>query len=430
VGRLRELIGDSSPDVRQKVAQAIKSINDPASAKPLLAQLRQERIPAVKAALMAAMGPTRDVSAVPELVRLLEDTSFQVSEAAARALADLGPEIAKSPQATREVANALARTIERTNGRRGANRLRENTVAAMLPLKDPSLVRPLFSLLVDRMDNSPTVRRTAIRALGAMNATPLRNEIAQRIADTGGPLNDTEAGVRLEAAAALGLVGSAAQANALYAHMDRAREPDELVRDEAWKSLSSLLVEFAPVDLSNWAGVKFDKDPEKQATVYRILRDKLIQEGASSDLASVQENLGTLYLEKFDQPGEAIAPLQAALDFWDTKPGSRTLKIQNSLIKAHLRAKHYKEAVQFADARIKLGGNPYKIDMAQAILLEVERLRNANDAKQLEAALELLKEARSLDLGSYSQVLEEKDREIRSKIPALREWLPWSEFVA
>jgi HEAT repeat protein len=429
--RLRELIADSSPDVRQKVALAIKSINDPAAAKPLLAQLQQERIPAVKASLMAALGPMKDVSAVPVLVQQLADSSYQVAESAARALADLGPEIAKSPRQTREVADALAATIGRTTGKPGSNRLRENVVAAMVPLKDPGLANVLFPLLAYRAENSTTVRRYAIRALAAMNSANLRDEIAQRIAETS--LNDVEAGVRLEAATALGLVGSPAQANALYQHMYAPRETDDAVRVEAWKSLTSLLPEFTVSELFSWAQVRFKDQPDKQETVYVVLNTKLIPAGASNELANVQEQLGTLYLKQ-DNPDKAIGYLSQALSFWEAKgPRMTTESIQSNLMESYLKAHRYKDAMQYAAARINAGGAPNRKVMGGIILQEVGRLEKSNDLKDLKAALELLGEAKSLDLGEiYNQQVEERYRAIAARVPAfLERWTEWwNEVVA
>jgi HEAT repeat protein len=426
VARLRELIGDSSPTVRQKVAQAIKSINDTASAKPLLAQLQQERFPPVKAALMAALGPMKDVSAVPVLIKQLDDTSNQVAEAAARALADLGSEIAKSPDLTRQVAKALADTITRTTGKPGSTRLRENVVAAMVPLKSTDLAKVLFPLLANRSENSPTLRRSAIRALSALGGTPLREEIAQRIAETA--LNDPyEPGVRLEAATALGVVGTEAQANALYQHMNAPRESDLAVRQEAWKSLSSLFADFSVTNLFVWAGVQFRDQPDKQLNVYLVLNDKLIPGGASNELADVQEHLGTLYLKQ-GNPEKAIGYLSQALSFWDAKgPGMTTENIQSKLMESYLGARRYRDAIQYAAARIQAGGNPNRAVMGRIIMQEVGRLEHSNELKDLRAALELLGEAKSLDLGNiYNQQVEDRYRAIAARVPAfLERWTEW-----
>jgi len=215
--------------------------------------------------------------------------------------------------------------------------------------------------------------------------------------------------------------------------MDVKREADKDVRDAAWKSLTVLLPEFSTADLLNWGQVRFSDKPEKQVTVYTVLNNKLISAGASDDLAYVQEQLGTLYLDKFGKPDEAIPYLRQALDYWDARPNAKTEGLQQSLMTAHLQAKHYKDAVQFAAeriARIKEPANPNKGSMGRAIVVEVNRLVAA---KQFDSALELLKEARDLDVGTFfRQQIEEKDREVRGKIPAFQEWLLryWSEVVA
>jgi len=428
VARLRELIGDSSPDVRRRVAGAIAAVNDTGAAKSLIAQLRREKIEPVKAALMQALAPTKNIAAVPELIQFLEDPAFQVSEAAAWALKELGPEIAKTPDLARQVANALQRTIDRTNNTRGADRLREYVTEAMIPLKDTSLVQILFTLLVDRAGNTTNTRNSAIRALGAMNApAKLQADIAVRLADT---LGDAEKGVRLEVAKALGIVGSPAQAGALYNAMGPG-EPDEAVREAAWKSLSSLFDQFDVNTLALWAEQRFPNSPDKQLTAYLTLNKKLIPLGPPSaeTLAVVQQNIGALYLNpKIDKPDEAIPYLLGALNYWSGKPGGVVNTVQDLCIQAYLRSKQYKAAVQFAAEQINK--NAQNTDaMGGAILQEVNRLNRAN---QLQPALQLLTEAQTLPIkGFYLDQFKELDKGIRSRIvPFLWDYHWWTPTLA
>jgi tetratricopeptide (TPR) repeat protein len=259
-----------------------------------------------------------------------------------------------------------------------------------------------------------------------LGGTPLREQIAQRIAESA--LSDPyEPGVRLEAAAALGVVGTAAQANALYQHMYAPRESDLAVRQEAWKSLSSLLADFPVIDLLSWPEVRFKDQPAKQLTVYVILNEKLIPAGASDTLANVQEQLGTLYLKQGD-PDKAIGYLSQALSFWDAKgPGMTIENIQSKLMESYLRARRYKEAIQYAATRIQVGGNPNRAVMGRLIMQEVGQLEHSNDLKDLRAALELLGEARNLDLGNiYNPQVEERYHAIAARVPAyLERWTDW-----
>ena len=429
--RLRELIGDSSPDVRRRVASAIATINDTGAAKSLIAQLQREKIEPVKAALMQALAPTKNVAAVPDLIHFLDDPAFQVSEAAAWALKELGPEIAKNPDLARQVARALQNTIERTNNTRGADRLREYVTEAMIPLKDPSLVQTLFTLLDWRAGNTtPNTRNSAIRALAASDAPQnLKADIAVRLSDS--LLRDTEKGVRLEAAKALGVVGGPAQAEALYKAMGAPAEPDEAVREAAWKSLSSLFDQFSVNDLMAWASQRFPNSPEKQLTAYLALNKMLIPLGApkADSLAVVQQNIGALYLDpKIDKPDEAVPYLLGALNYWSGKPGGVVNTIQDLCIHAYLRSGQYKAAVQFAAQQIQKNGQNTDA-MGGAILQEAHRLNRAN---QLQPAHQLLEAAMTLPIkGFYLDQFHELDKDIQSRIvPLLWMYRLWTPTLA
>src|SRR5256885_11397090 len=73
--QLRNMIGDSSVEVRMDVAQALRALNDASALKPLLTQLAQEQNPDVRAALAKAIAPIRSLTALPELRKLLSDRS-------------------------------------------------------------------------------------------------------------------------------------------------------------------------------------------------------------------------------------------------------------------------------------------------------------------------------------------------------------------
>jgi HEAT repeat protein len=410
LARLRDLIGDSSPDVRLRVANAIAAVNDPPSAKPLLAQLQREKIPDVKEKLIQAIAPIKDITAATELIRQLDDPAFKVSEAAAKALADLGPEIAKNPLLERDVANTLTFRLGQTAGVRGANKLRENLVLAMIPLRDPVLERALSPLLIERAGNTPNVRRNAIRALSAINVESLKAGIAGSLANS--LRYDSDSGVRLEAASALGLVGTPAQSDALYTAMG-SREPDSAIRAAAWTSLNTVLEQEDLVRLALWSET-FKQSPERQLAVERIRQKKLIDASPAhaDDLAVVEENIGNLFLNPaIDKPEQAISHLAAALKHWDAGTGHVTEGLQNSLMYAFLRARQYKEAVAFATERI-MRNDQNQETMARAILQEVDRLSRA---KQYTAALDLLTEAKNLPIksGYYPERFKEREGELR-----------------
>ncbi|HYE19217.1 MAG TPA: HEAT repeat domain-containing protein [Tepidisphaeraceae bacterium] len=415
--QLRLMVGDSSRDVRLRVAQALRNINDPGAVRPILAQLQRERDPQVKAGLIEAIAPTNDVSVVPELVRLVGDpaTPYRVVESAAAALAALGREIVKNEAQARQVADVLADALRRTAGER-APRLRERVVEAMIPLHDPRLIDVLQRIPRDADRNTPAMRINAIKALAEMPAGPLqRPAIAMTIAGT--LADDRDAGVKLEAAKALGAVGEPENSTQLLAAMKNETDPG--IKEAAWRSLVALFPRFDWEALRNLADRDLRDDPEKNLTAKLVVNDKLIAIGApqAASLAGNQEELGTLYLDpRVDQPDKAIPFLLAALAFNDRLPGGKVEVIQRRVYEAYLRSGKYGDAIDFANARIaKNAAN--EETMARLTTRHLEDLRDKADWQR---GSDFFKEARRLklrpDVGRYPPLIEKLGAEIEAKI--------------
>jgi hypothetical protein len=151
-------------------------------------------------------------------------------------------------------------------------------------------------------------------------------------------------------------------------------------------------------------------------TIDLALNKKLIAQGPSEaeTLATIQQEIGALYLDpKIDKPDEAVPYLLGALNYWSGKPGGVVNTVQDLCIRAYLRSKQYKSAAQFATAQIQK--NAQNTDtMCRAILQEVNRLNRAN---QLQPALELLAEAKTLPIkGFYQDQFQDLDKDIKSRI--------------
>jgi hypothetical protein len=193
-------------------------------------------------------------------------------------------------------------------------------------------------------------------------------------------------------------------------------DADEAVREAAWNSLSSLFEQFDVQTLLVWSSQRFANAPDKRLTINLALNKKLIAQGppAAETLATVQQEIGALYLDpKIDKPDEAVPYLQAALNYWNGRPGGVVNTVQDLCIRAYLRSKQYKAAVQFAAAQILKNGQNTDT-MCRAILQEVNRLNRAN---QLQPALELLAEARTLPIkGFYQDQFQDLDKDIKSRI--------------
>jgi len=234
--------------------------------------------------------------------------------------------------------------------------------------------------------------------------------------------------VRLEAAKALGIVGGPAQGGDLYKTLS---DPDLAVREAAWNSLTSLFEQFDVQTLLVWSGQRFADAPDKRLTINLALNKKLIAQGppAAETLATVQQEIGALYLDpKIDNPKEAVPYLEAALNYWNGRPGGVVNTVQDLCFRAYLRAGQYQPAVAFAAAQIQKNGQNTDT-MCRAILQEVNRL---NHETKLQQALALLAEAKTLPIkGYYQDQFAELDKDIKSRIvPFYRMDGHWSAVYA
>ncbi len=427
--RLRSMIADSSVDTRKRVAETIERINDPASAKAVLAQLKRERDPQARVWLIRAVAPTKDVTAVPVLITMLDDPTYLVAEAAAKALTDMGTEITKDPDLTRQVSNALLKTFARANDA-GAMTLRERLVGAMVPLKDAQLVPTLLAVMrdPDPVRNTPNARISAIKALSIMNAVNFRDSIARETATL--LATERDAGIRLEAAKAMGIIGTPSQAKQLYSAMKS--DADPFVSEAAWSSLAILFDQFSPTDLMEWAqGSWFEDSPQKRLVAFEALYKKYEALGDRAPAEAkvvVEENLGALYAsDSIKKPDKAIPFLLAVTAYWEGKPGGKIDSFQKQTLKAYLQATKFKEGVQFAADRIAKDPatrGPNQETFGRTIKTHVDELIKARD---FETARQLLTEAKKLDLGngSYRDDLTNREKEITTpKVPWLHELFP------
>ncbi len=137
------MIGDSSPAVRQQVAHSLGVLNQKETAEALMTQLALETEPAVKVEIVYALATEMgDLRVVPQLLQLLKDPSSRVRVAAAGAVRTLGPAIKRDPALMQQVIGALKEFIQNNAGD-----LKAAGVEALVPLADPSLLQVFTDIL-------------------------------------------------------------------------------------------------------------------------------------------------------------------------------------------------------------------------------------------------------------------------------------------
>jgi HEAT repeat protein len=412
IAQLRGMVGDSSPDVRIAVADALRAVNDPASVPPLLTQLAQESEDGVRSAIARALAASGDLRALPALRKLLRDPSFAAAQAAADGIRELGPKVRDAdPSAAKEIAGELRDVLEQRTSEPGAQGLRESVVMAMVPLRDPGMIPVYYRLL--RSHESGAVRRAAVKGLGETG----RPETADAIANA---LDDSEATVRVEAVDALGKVAAFQYAQALYKRMSPRNEGDASVRDHAWKVLSGLFAGAPAAQLSQWAE-RFANDPERRLVVLKALADREARDQQAEPLAYTRKAIGEALLS-LNRPADAAGYLRQSLDYWSAKDphGMTSVSLTQQLLTALLRAKQYPAAVAF-------GGKAVAADTAQqqtvgpALRAEAQRLVDADD---LSSAQVLIAESRKMTPAldaRYAQSLDDLEAEIRRRMAESRQ---------
>jgi len=404
---LRGMVGDSSPEVRERVARTLTAANDPLAAEALLAQLPQEQVPEVRAAIASALGTIPSAGVVDPLLRLLEDESYLVARSAALALGDLSPFLRQPPNTA--LAHKAAREMEQrfraTTGLISAIPLREGLAEAMARLAHPQFMQVFFQSTGPE-ERSVRVRVAALRGLGAIGNIDASNQIVLA-------LSDPEEQVRLAAVEALGALGSFDNANALAPYLSDRVEPSAAVRDAVRRVLigdptaqqPGLLEKATVKELNIWWAERFKAptpaERELRLAVLNIAERKLDPEQAE-ELAIIRQNIGQTLLDLGgrERAELAAARLRQAYDYWSARPGSQvyTEELMGQLMVAMLRAGKSTEAIAFASEVIRRSPQNNEI-IYRRVLDEARRLQAAND---LDGALVVLETASKMP---FSEVI-------------------------
>ena len=364
VPRVRELLRDSSPEVRLEAARTLQNLNDKPALDAVLAQLRVEPDAEVRLALMQTLVPMQDARAAPELVRLLDDPSVRTATVAAETLAKIGPAVRADPAQAAATVRALTATLSRRAAQDPTGDLRGACVEAMVPLKDAALLPTLLNLMGDR--NQPArVRKAALAAIGELgnqSTAPTVMDVARN--------NDREpADVRVAALGAMERLADPGFAAALFG-LSRQKDVDAQVRRAAAKATEALLPQVDKELLDRWADqLRRDDNPDFAALIpvqaQIVRRAEAAQPPTKpTDLAAVYESLGDAYVQA-GRPREGVPHLQRALNVYlglrQARPAAgvefdrNITGLRGQVVGAFLAAEQYPEALMFARQAVDAG---------------------------------------------------------------------------
>ena len=409
--RLIELVGDASPEVRQKIITVLKNLGDPNALDAILVQLQIENSGPLKIDLLDALSRPQNakLKAIPVVERMLQDASPQVAARAATTLQALAPLIKANPGQGKQVFDRLNGLMQQRTGlpgmpsdAPGSAVLRAALVGAMARLSDaaPLAAMDLFPRLLDP-NEPPAVRRAAVPGL-ALLGEQAGDVIAHELDLTVEP----DSGVRQAAAVALGQVGSFNYAKQLDTSTRQQSEPVRAVREAAWKAFQALLplASTSTHELGSWADVFFREKapdpeiPDRELVVRKELARRYEAAGDSQSLAVEQQRIGEIYLNFMPQQwGESVPYLQKALKYWESSGTQRqtVVTLVQKLMYSLLWSGQFREAKQFGEKEINREGENQEV-IGPAIRNVAQQLVERGDPASIKAASDLIDQALSM----------------------------------
>lgn len=299
LGALLRMLRSGPAVLRREALQIAQNLNDPAVVEAVIARLGEEKDPTTRVAALQAIGKLGSIQAVPALVAEIVDTSNRVDFVREAALA-LG-QIAGKPEAKAALEPAvepLKTRFESTPPEQAV--VRAALLSAMAGVADPSFA-PEFLTAIESEDAGllqPAVR--GLTMLGDISKKPRFRSLASH----------ADPRVRLAAVEALGKLGREdADLEPLLTRMNPTIEPNELVRDAAWRAFRDTLAQRSVRDRIRTAERLRDV-PDLETKYLAELIASLSASGEDGpELDELRDRLSTI-LVAAGRPAEALPHLR------------------------------------------------------------------------------------------------------------------------
>jgi len=277
------LMKEGTPPVRREVLSLVQNLGEPA-VKAVLTHLEEEKDPLTREAALKALGKLGSPEAVPAMVREIAspDAPSGCVREAAVALGQIA-EVAGFAERLPEAVTPLAQRYQAAPPEDVA--MRAGLLTAMAGVADPSFAAAFLGA-VDSDDAA--LVRPAIEGLAALGETSKLPRL-RRHTSHAMPL------VRLEAVEAVGKLGREdADLESILPRLNPAIEPNELVRDAAWRAFRSLIRGKPLRDKVRDAALLRDVSDREIDYLTALAGELAAANSGSADLEIVRERLGNL----------------------------------------------------------------------------------------------------------------------------------------
>lgn len=375
VAQVRNLLTATDAAIRIAAVRAIAAVRDPADGRRLTAMLEGERTEEVRQAIVAALGFVGGPETVGTLLRVLESSDRALLADAVVSLGRLAERVPiEGPERDAAVAALLARFRDRSTD---AAAPRDALLRAMARLGDARFAASMIEALSTR--ETPAVRQAAARGIAALaepkvgaasapvSASERRAALAAQGVDVDAlagavmeAVGDADPGVRKAATDALAaFAGSEAHLLTLWGRVSAAVEPDEGVREAAWKGCLRLLATRPAAEIDGWIARLPDAGPIRARRTIDLLqlmeRSLLAQGDAAEKLGEVRVRIAEQRLA-LQQASDAVGAYVSAIDELRAARPARAAEVAVELLRAALRFEAYDGRVAAAlrngDARL------------------------------------------------------------------------------
>jgi len=227
---LIRLLRHDALSIRRESLLILQNLNDAAVVDGVLARLAEEKDSSLRQSLLQALGKLASVNAIPALNR--EIASLDCSPDCAREAALALGQIAVKPEAADALGSAVVILVNRYRlTPQDHGHLRAALLTAMASIGDPSFTHEFASAIEsdDAMILPAALR--GLRAVGDLSKLPRLRTLTAH----------AEPRVRIEAIEAISQLGNEdADLEVLLARLGLAAEPNESVREAAWRGFRQL----------------------------------------------------------------------------------------------------------------------------------------------------------------------------------------------
>ncbi len=381
--RLAEMISDSQPALRLKVALIVGDLRLTGTAGRLVQALEAEQDAGVRAAFVNAIGRLDSVDAVGALIGRLEDEAPLVVGEAALALANIARRAGNADaKITTQISAALLSRFNRIPPT--ADDLRIKFLDAMSRIGSEPF-REVFGKEMASVRSVP-VRRAAIAGLAGFGDAAA----AERIRPF---TSASEPGIRAAAAGALGKCGQGdADLAVLVSRLDGNGESDATVRQRAWEAYLLIAQRLPAMDHLRLAEIFADTDDEislrRQLELLTVLRGnpkryEQIGAGEIDGRIILLESMAGAH-EKLGEFTAAAAALIQATDLLQNRAEPRFVRLASKAVSLLLAGGEIDMAVrQIKESTTERDGSamPDKTPLAEVVLdaiqARVDAIRDA-----------------------------------------------------